>query len=76
MVIMMMIGTIPSELGMLSKVESFGLSTNSLEGAHSPYHSLPCGICGVCGKSMKTNESYRYLTCTMCTHVAVYDDVS
>ena len=50
MVIMMMIGTIPSELGMLSKVETFGLYSNSLEGAHSPYHSLPCGVCGVSGE--------------------------
>ena len=47
MVIMMMIGTIPSELGMLSKVEYFFLETNRLEGAHSPYHVLPCGVCGV-----------------------------
>ena len=76
MVIMMMIGTIPSELGMLSKVENFYLSSNSLEGAHSPYHSLPCGVCGVSGESMEKNESCEYLTCTMCTHVAVYGDVS
>ena len=76
MVIMMMIGTIPSELGMLSKVESFDLDTNSLEGAHSPYHRLPCGVCGVSGESMKTNEWFCYFTCTMCTRVAVYHDVS
>ena len=76
MVIMMMIGTIPSELGMLSKVEYFELSRNSLEGAHTSYHSLPCGVCGVSEESMKKNESCEYLTCTMCTHVAVYHDVS
>ena len=76
MVIMMMIGTIPSELGMLSKVETLYFSTNRLEGAHSPYHSLPCGVCGVSEESMKMNESYRYLTCIMCTYVAVYDDMS
>ena len=76
MVIMMMIGTIPSELGMLSKVEDFDLSENRLEGAYSPYHSLPCGVYGVSGESMKMNESCEYLTCTMCTHVAVYHDVS
>ncbi len=76
MVIMMMIGTIPSELGMLSEVKNFYLSENSLEGAHSPYHSLPCGVCGVSGESMEMNESCEYLTCTMCTHVAVYHDMS
>ena len=76
MVIMMMIGNIPSELGMLSTVEDFDLSFNSLEGAHSPYHSLPCGVYGVWRESMKTNEPCEYLTCTMCTHVAVYHDVS
>ena len=76
MVIIMMIGTIPSELGMLSKVDGFDLQRNSLKGAHTPYHSLPCGVCGVSGKSMKMNESCEYLTCTMCTHVAVYHDVS
>ena len=52
---MMMIGTIPSELGMLSKVEYFYLSINSLEGAHTPYHSLPCGVCGLSRESMKKN---------------------
>ena len=55
MVIMMMIGTIPSELGMLSKVEDFDLHRNSLEGAHTAYHSLPCGVYGLSGESMKKN---------------------